>query len=153
MIARFDHRPMLTALLALSTTLLFVVVVTLSTLLITLPQAAPSPSGSVGANPPTPKVMDAGDAGWYGEVYGTIQPKAAQNGGSGGGNPAAHAMSGTFNNMSPIERQHAFSAAKSGHFDYYRAPAQIGNVGGGENYVHFPGSGDHSVNCVRDRPL
>ncbi len=77
MIARFDHRPMLTALLALTATVLFVVVVTLSTLLITLPQAAPSASGSVGANPPAAasKVMGAG-----GENYGwDVQPKAAQN--------------------------------------------------------------------------
>jgi hypothetical protein len=35
MIARFDHRPRLTALLALSTAVLIVVVITLSTLLIT----------------------------------------------------------------------------------------------------------------------
>jgi hypothetical protein len=69
MIARFDHRPMLTAALALSTTVLLVVVVTLSTLLITLPQASSPPSLSDGGNPadPTPKVMDAGS---YGEVYG-----------------------------------------------------------------------------------
>jgi hypothetical protein len=40
MIARFDHRPMLTAALALSTTVLVVVVITLATLLITSPQAA-----------------------------------------------------------------------------------------------------------------
>ena len=69
MIARFDHRPMLTAALALSTTVLILMVVTLSTLLITLPQAA-SPSGLSGSgNPaaPAPKVMDAGS---YGEVYG-----------------------------------------------------------------------------------
>jgi hypothetical protein len=52
MIARFDHRPMLTALLALSTTVLFVVVITLSTLLITAPPAA-TPSS----------VTDAGNAG------------------------------------------------------------------------------------------
>ena len=53
MIARFDHRPMLTALLALTTAVLFVVVVTLSTLLITAaPPAAPAQSGSVGENPP-----------------------------------------------------------------------------------------------------
>jgi hypothetical protein len=62
MIARFDHRPMLTAVLALSTTVLFVVVITLSTLLITLsPEAtsstsdggnaaAPAISGAVGSN-------------------------------------------------------------------------------------------------------
>lgn len=69
MIARFDHRPMLTAVLALSTTVLLVVVVTLSTLLITLPQAVSPPSLSDGSNPaaPAPKVMDAGS---YGEVYG-----------------------------------------------------------------------------------
>jgi hypothetical protein len=69
MIARFDHRPMLTAVLALSTTVLVVVVVTLSTLLITLPQAASPPSLSDGGNhaSPAPKVMDAES---YGEVYG-----------------------------------------------------------------------------------
>ena len=39
MIERFDHRPMLTAILALATIVLLVVV-TLSTLLITGPQAA-----------------------------------------------------------------------------------------------------------------
>jgi hypothetical protein len=80
MLARFDHRPMLTAALALATIVLFVVVVTLSTLLITLPPAASPPSDSGGGKPAAPKVMDAGDAGWYGEVYGNIRPKAAQNG-------------------------------------------------------------------------
>ena len=69
MIAKLDHRPMLTALLALSTTALLVVVVTLSTLLITLAQAASPPSLSDSDNPaaPAPKVMDARS---YGEVYG-----------------------------------------------------------------------------------
>jgi hypothetical protein len=68
-IARFDHRPMLTAAFALSTTVFVVVVVTLSTLLITLPQAASPSSLSDGGNPagPAPKVMDAES---YGEVYG-----------------------------------------------------------------------------------
>jgi hypothetical protein len=56
MIERFDHRPMLTAVLALSTTVLVVVVITLSTLLITAsPPAATSPSvsdrGNAGAAP------------------------------------------------------------------------------------------------------
>jgi len=51
MIARFDHRPMLTALLALTTTVLFVVVITLSTLLITSPPGATSSSVSDGRNP------------------------------------------------------------------------------------------------------
>jgi hypothetical protein len=66
MIARLDHRPMLTAMLGLSTSVLVVVVVTL---LITLPPAAGPPSFSDGGNPtaPAPKVMDAGS---YGEVYG-----------------------------------------------------------------------------------
>jgi hypothetical protein len=66
MIARLDHRPMLTAVLALSTTVLLVVVVTL---FITLPPATSPPSLSDGGNPagPAPKVMDAGS---YGEVYG-----------------------------------------------------------------------------------
>ena len=40
MIARFDHRPKLTAALALATIVLVVVVVTLATLLITLQPAA-----------------------------------------------------------------------------------------------------------------
>jgi hypothetical protein len=84
MIARFDHRPMLTALLALSTTVLVVVVITLSTLLITsAPPAATSSSYSDGANPgagAAPANMDAG-----GENYGwNVQPRPAHH-----GNPAA----------------------------------------------------------------
>jgi hypothetical protein len=50
MIARLDHRPMLTAALALSTTVLIVVVVTLTTLLITSPQEATPSSVSDGGN-------------------------------------------------------------------------------------------------------
>jgi hypothetical protein len=50
MLARFDHRPMLTALLALSTAVLVVVVITLATLLITSPQAATPSSVSDGGN-------------------------------------------------------------------------------------------------------
>ena len=50
MLARFDHRPLLTALLALSTAVLVVVVITLATLLITLPQAATPSSVSDGGN-------------------------------------------------------------------------------------------------------
>jgi hypothetical protein len=87
MIARFDHRPMLTAVLALTTTALFVVVVTLSTLLITAaPQAVAPTSGGVGENPP---VMGAGGE-HYGEGWNNygwnVQPKAAQNGEAGGEN-------------------------------------------------------------------
>jgi hypothetical protein len=67
MLQRFDHRPMLTAALALATIVLVVVVVTLSTLLITLPPAA-SPTSDSGGNPgaaEAPANMDAG-----GENYG-----------------------------------------------------------------------------------
>jgi hypothetical protein len=83
MIARFDHRPMLTALLALSTTVLVVVVIMLSALLITsAPQAASPPSigsGNPGAGA-APANMDAG-----GESYGwNVQPRPAHH-----GNPAA----------------------------------------------------------------
>jgi hypothetical protein len=56
MIARFDHHPMLTALLALATAVLVVVVITLSTLLITASPPAAIPSslsdgGNAGAAP------------------------------------------------------------------------------------------------------
>jgi hypothetical protein len=51
MIARFDHRPMLTALLALTTILLVVVVVTLSTLLLTAAPPVATSSSESGANP------------------------------------------------------------------------------------------------------
>jgi len=65
MIARFDHRPMLTAVLALSTTVLVVVVVTLATLLYTAaPPAATSSSVSAGDNPgaaPAEQVNDYGN--------------------------------------------------------------------------------------------
>ena len=84
MIARFDHRPMLTALLTLSTTVLVVVVITLSTLLYTSAPAASPPSvgsGNHGAGA-VPANMDAGGSnyGW------NIQPKAAQNADAGGEN-------------------------------------------------------------------
>jgi hypothetical protein len=63
MIARFDHRPMLTALLALTTILLVVVMITLTTLLITSPPAATSSSESGGANPgAAAAVPDTGDS-------------------------------------------------------------------------------------------
>ncbi len=80
MIARFDHRPLLTAALALATIVLFVVVVTLSTLLITSPPQAVAPtSGSVGDNAP---VIGAGGE-HYGDEWNNYghdfdQPKPAQ---------------------------------------------------------------------------
>jgi hypothetical protein len=55
MLARFDHRPKLTALLGLSTAVLVVVVITLATLLITSPAVTPSSvsdAGNAGAAPP-----------------------------------------------------------------------------------------------------
>jgi hypothetical protein len=77
MIARFDHRPMLTAALALATILLLVGVVTLSTLLITAaPPAAPALSGSVGENPPA--VVPSENYDQY--DYYSHQPKPAQIG-------------------------------------------------------------------------
>jgi hypothetical protein len=62
MIARFDHRPMLTALLALSTAVLVVVVITLSTLLITSAPAVSPSSVGIGGNPGAAPAdrMDAG---------------------------------------------------------------------------------------------
>jgi hypothetical protein len=105
MMERFDHRPMLTALLALSTSVLVVVVLTLAALLITGPQAASPPSASNAGNPAAhaqsggrvgsgaganvgndslkeqqvPPVVAAPkemDAESYGEVYGwDLQPK------------------------------------------------------------------------------
>ena len=81
MIARFDHRPMLTAALALATIVLLVVVVTLSTLLITSPPAVAPTSGSVGNNPP---VIGAGGEhygdGWSNYGHDFDQPKPAQTG-------------------------------------------------------------------------
>jgi hypothetical protein len=65
MLARFDHHPMLTALLALTTAVLVVVVITLSTLLITSAPAPSHSSFSDGGNPAAPANMDAG-----GENYG-----------------------------------------------------------------------------------
>jgi hypothetical protein len=63
MLARFDHRPMLTAALALATIVLVVAVVTLSTLLITS-QPAANPESDSGGNPgaaAAPANRDAGE--------------------------------------------------------------------------------------------
>jgi hypothetical protein len=90
MIARFDHRPMLTAALALATTVLVVVVVTLATLLITsAPPAATTSSESGGGNPGA-AVPDTGGEfygeGWnnYGHdaLHDAVAPKPAQKGDS-----------------------------------------------------------------------
>jgi hypothetical protein len=66
MLARLDHRPMLTAVLGLTTTVLVVVVITLATLLITSAPPAVSPPSTGDGNPGVaPANMDAG-----GENYG-----------------------------------------------------------------------------------
>jgi hypothetical protein len=86
MIARFDHRPMLTALLALTTTLLVVVVITLSTLLLTAAPPAATSSSESGANPgAAAAVAGTGDnygEGWnnYGHDEALPQPAKAGNG-------------------------------------------------------------------------
>ena len=66
MLARFDHRPMLTAVLALTTTLLVVVVVTLTTLLLTAAPPAATSSSESGAKPGAPAAV-AGTGENYGE--------------------------------------------------------------------------------------
>ena len=85
MIARLDHHPMLTALLALTTAVLVVVVITLATLLITAaPPAATTSSESGGANPAA-TVSGTGENygdGWknYGHDVALPQPAQAGNG-------------------------------------------------------------------------
>jgi hypothetical protein len=84
MIARFDHRPMLTALLALTTILLVVVVVTLTALLITAAPPAAISSSESGANP---GAAVAGTGANYGEGWNNYghdedQPQPAQKGDS-----------------------------------------------------------------------
>ena len=85
MIARFDHRPMLKAALALATIMLLVGVVTLSTLLITAaPPASPVLSGNYGDygdNPPAVlgNSEHYGD-GWNNYGHNLAQPKPAQTG-------------------------------------------------------------------------
>jgi hypothetical protein len=86
MIARFDHRPMLTALLALTTILLVVVVVTLSTLLITAAPPAATSSSESGANPgAAAAVSGSGDnygEGWNNYGHDEALPQPAQKGDS-----------------------------------------------------------------------
>ena len=86
MIARFDHRPMLTALLALTTTLLVVVVITLATLLITAAPPAATSSSEGGANPGAAAAVAASGKfygeGWnnYGHEEALPQPAKTGNG-------------------------------------------------------------------------
>ena len=81
MIARFDHRPMLTAALALTTAVLVVVVITLATLLITAaPPAATSTSESGGANPgaaaAVPGTSENYGEGWNNYGYDAVHAAA-----------------------------------------------------------------------------
>ena len=93
MIARFDHRPMLTAALALTTTVLVVVVITLAALLITArPPAATSTSGS-GANPGA-VVQGTGEfygEGWNNYGHDAPLPQPAQSGNGAGSAIDRHA--------------------------------------------------------------
>ena len=85
MIARFDHHPMLTALLAISTTVLVVVVITLATLLITAaPPAATSSSESGGGNPGASAVPSEnyGHGVVLPKRHDMVLPKPAQTGDS-----------------------------------------------------------------------
>jgi hypothetical protein len=78
MIARFDHRPMLTAALVLATIVLLVVVVTLSTLLITAPQAATPSSVSDGGNPAAHAQSGGGVGSGAGAYFGKDSLKEQQ---------------------------------------------------------------------------
>ena len=71
MLARLDHHPMLTALLALTTATLVVVVITLATLLIMAAPPVTTSSSDSGANPGAAAApAERMDAESYGEVYG-----------------------------------------------------------------------------------
>jgi hypothetical protein len=86
MIARFDHRPVLTSVLALTTAVLVVVVITLSALLITAaPPAASSSSESGGAANPGAIVQGTGEnygEGWNNYGHDEALPQPAQKGDS-----------------------------------------------------------------------
>ena len=113
MIARFDHRPMLTAVLALSTSVLVVVVITLSTLLITGPQAASPPSVSGGGNPAADAqsgvIVGSGAGVYHGQGF-SNQALAEHKA------EVLAAQSGHFTQGSPTEKKAEAVAAKSGHF-------------------------------------
>jgi hypothetical protein len=84
MIARFDHRPMLTAVLALSTAVLVVVVITLAALLIRSAPPVATSSVESGGNP-APAVPGTGanyGDGWnnYGHDMDRPQPAKTGNG-------------------------------------------------------------------------
>src|SRR5215211_6180762 len=104
MLARFDHRPMLTAALALSTAVLVVVVIMLATLLITAPEAVSPPSVSLGGNPAVPADAVGQD---FSKVYQSSNEQKAE---------VVAAQSGHFTQGTPAEHKAEVVAAKSGHF-------------------------------------
>jgi hypothetical protein len=82
MIARFDHRPMLTAALALSTNVLVVMVITLATLLITAEPPVATSSSESGGNPAA-AVQGTGDSygdGWNNYGHDMDRPPPAKTG-------------------------------------------------------------------------
>ncbi|MDQ3284496.1 MAG: hypothetical protein M3P92_02095 [Actinomycetota bacterium] len=85
MLARLDHRPMLTAVLALSTAVLVVVVITLATLLITAAPPAATSTSESGAADPGSVVVGTGEnygEGWNNYGHDVDPPKPAQKGDS-----------------------------------------------------------------------
>jgi hypothetical protein len=85
MIARFDHRPMLTAALALSTTVLVVVVITLAALLITAQPPAATSARESGAGNPGAAVPATGEFygdGWNNYGHDMDRPYPARTGDS-----------------------------------------------------------------------
>ena len=84
MIARLDHHPMLTALLALTTAALVVVVIALATLLITAAPPAATSSSEGGANPGAIVVGTSENygEGWNNYGHDEALPQPAQKGDS-----------------------------------------------------------------------
>ena len=86
MLARLDHHPMLTALLALTTAALVVVVITLATLLIMAAPPTATSSSEGGANPAAPTLVQGSGQnygeGWnnYGHDVALPQPAQVGNG-------------------------------------------------------------------------
>ena len=82
MIARLDHHPMLTALLALTTAALVVVVIALATLLITATPPVATSSSEGGANPGAIVVGTSENygEGWNNYGHNVVLPPPAQEG-------------------------------------------------------------------------
>ncbi len=87
MLARLDHHPMLTALLALTTAVLVVVVIALATLLITAAPPVATYSSEGGANPGAAAAVTGTGAnygeGWNNYGHDVALPQPAQTGDAG----------------------------------------------------------------------